>query len=235
MEVHPVHLVTVGNDTEIARTEDAVDWMRVSQSLSVFPDQCIDKWKELKTMIRNAYEKLDDPDIPISRIEKEIFSPNPNEPKVRKLKTPDLQKCFEILHTLAKEQNINELFEVDVRELTRRLKEANLNFYTVYSVGGKVLRIANEILNNLRRHEILPTLPKSMKIWDLIEMLAHISGKADSIRGLTMTKKQVLKLIKEYLIMKGLEIDPKYTVLYRQLDDDEEEDAEIEDQPMVVN
>ncbi|KAE9550681.1 hypothetical protein FO519_006103 [Halicephalobus sp. NKZ332] len=195
MPIHPVQLIAARDFRKMAQAEDSVNWISVGNRMKVFPDVCKEKWKDVKRMLSIAYEKIGDSEATVGRVEKEAFPPSVSEPKIRNMKLDQLQECMKILLAVAKKQEISELFEVDVGELTKRIKEAGVNFHTVLTYGSRVI---------------------SVTVIELIEMILFLAENAKMVNLQKISRNLAMKLVKEFVEKKGYEVNPNYVVIYKE-------------------
>uniref|UniRef100_A0A914Z2R9 Myb-like domain-containing protein n=1 Tax=Panagrolaimus superbus TaxID=310955 RepID=A0A914Z2R9_9BILA len=171
---HPVALVIKG----AGENEDKnINWNRLCKKYSNLTDiKCQSEWTKIKAQLRAAFNRENNPSITFNEVEKIVFGPN--HKKFHNLKPKIAQKAFEILHELAKEKEIQEIWEINAAELTSRLKEAEVLFFTSYTLGSHILRTAHKILTTLKNGNLLQILPIETTVIDLIEMLAYFMKKS---------------------------------------------------------
>jgi hypothetical protein len=151
LPVHPLVLVTKG----IGEAEDRnIKWDELCKKYSNLTTvKCETEWTKIKAQLRAAYNRENNPSITFTAIEKIVFGTNPK--KYHNLKPKIAEKAFKILHELAKEKEIEELWEIDASELTTRLKDAEIQFFTSYTLGSHILRTAHRILTSLKKFKFV--------------------------------------------------------------------------------
>jgi hypothetical protein len=257
LPVHPIVLVTKG----IGEEEDKnINWNRLCRKYSnLTVEKCQTQWTKIKAQLRATYNRENNPSITFSAIEKSVFGTNPK--RFHNLKPKIAQKAFKIMRDLAEENEIDEIWEIDIPELTRRLKEADVLFYTTYTLGSHLLKTAHKILKVLRNADLLRILPPETTVVDLIDMLAYFMKK--SRRKLSLSKTECLHYMQCYIRHKKWTPNVKYEIIDKkqlaQLEalraednddddkddqqdfdakenvDDDEEDDELNDETSVTN